>query len=640
MRAARTATASGTGTLARVAGLSYLVTIAAGMFAEVFVRASIRSSDPLVTGDRFRDLEQLYRIGVLGDGLMLMSYLVVTALLYLLLKPIDPAVSFLAALFSLTGIALLAAAGYAFGAEAFWGIGSYTAIAAHTALGLSGVAAAALMTRASEGWLEPFGESPQARALLARTLPLSVAIPFVLGLLILLGSAVGAYNAAYGFALLIPSTALAMVLVSLGAARRLRRGEIRLRESRAALRRSEERLRALNETLEQRIVTEVAERTKAEEALRQAQKLESIGQLTGGVAHDFNNLLTPIIGSLDLLQRRGAGDARAIRLVEGALRSAERAKTLVQRLLAFARRQPLQAGPVDLAVLVGSMAELVASTSGPRIRVEVDLPPDLPPVLADANQLEMAILNLSVNARDAMPDGGTLTISGELREIGEGHRTGLAPGLYVRLSVSDTGAGMDETVLARAIEPFFSTKGVGHGTGLGLSMVHGLTAQLGGAMTIDSRVAFGTCVALWLPRASQAMAAASGELRPPAPHEARGIALLVDDEPLVRASVAEMLSDLGYSVIEAASAAEALGRLDGGLEPDLLVADHLMAGMTGSELVRTVRDRWPTVPALIISGHEVDAIAPDLARLTKPFRQEELAALIASLPAAAAPVGH
>ena len=210
----------------------------------------------------------------------------------------------------------------------------------------------------------------------------------------------------------------------------------------------------------------------AEEALRQAQKMEAMGQLTGGVAHDFNNLLTPIVGALDMLRRKGLGGNREQRLIDGAAQSAERAKTLVQRLLAFARRQPLQPVAVDVAKLVIGMADLIRSTSGPQIRVVVEVQDDLAPAKADPNQLEMALLNLSVNARDAMPDGGTLRISAGEEQVGFGHTSKLEPGRYIRLSVADTGLGMDETTLARAVEPFFSTKGVGKGTGLGLSMVH------------------------------------------------------------------------------------------------------------------------------------------------------------------------
>ena len=392
-----------------------------------------------------------------------------------------------------------------------------------------------------------------------------------------------------------------------------------------------EALRELNDTLESRVEQRTAELAQAQEALRQSQKLEAMGQLTGGVAHDFNNLLTPIIGSLDMLQRRGVGDERAQRQIAGALASAERAKTLVQRLLAFARRQPLQPRPVDLGALIADMADLVASTSGPRIKVEVAVEPDLAPALADGNQLEMALLNLSVNARDAMPDGGTLTISASREHVGAGHSSELAPGPYARLSVSDTGIGMDEATLARAIEPFFSTKGVGQGTGLGLSMVHGLASQLGGALTLQSRPSFGTSVELWLPFAHQPVSGEEPRAEPPPPAGA-GTVIVVDDEELVRASTAYMLGDLGYRVIEARSAEEALRHLRGGATVDLLVTDHLMPGMTGTDLAQTLRSEMPALPVLIVSGYaEDEGISPDLVKLTKPFRQADLAAGIAEI---------
>jgi PAS domain S-box-containing protein len=369
----------------------------------------------------------------------------------------------------------------------------------------------------------------------------------------------------------------------------------------------------------------------AEEALRQSQKMDAMGQLTGGVAHDFNNLLTPIVGSLDLLQRSGVGSDRERRLVDGALQSAERAKTLVQRLLAFARRQPLQPKAVALAALVDGMADLVASTSGPRVRFRVDVPAELPPVHADPNQLEMALLNLAVNARDAMPDGGVLTIAASQETVKTGHRSKLPHGTYVRLSVADTGRGMDASTLTRAIEPFFSTKGVGRGTGLGLSMVHGLAAQLGGALTIQSKPGVGTNVELWLPIGGNASddAAVVPQIRA---RVAAGTALLVDDEELIRLSTADMLAEIGYAVVEADSAEEAMRLVDGGLDFDLLVTDHLMPGMTGTELARRLRDRRPGIPVLIVSGYaDVDGIAPDLPRLAKPFRRAELAASVASL---------
>lgn len=384
---------------------------------------------------------------------------------------------------------------------------------------------------------------------------------------------------------------------------------------------------------------DVTDRMRAEadllatqEALRQSQKMEAMGQLTGGVAHDFNNLLTPIVGSLDMLQRKGLGGEREQRLIAGAIQSADRAKTLVQRLLAFARRQPLQPGAVDIASLVTGMAELVSSTTGPQIKVTVDAPSGLPPAKADSNQLEMAILNLAVNARDAMTDGGTLRISATAEEVGGAHSSDLKPATYIRLSVADTGSGMDEATLARAIEPFFSTKGIGRGTGLGLSMVHGLASQLGGALTITSREGLGTNVELWLPVAdAPAQATELGIEKAPETMRA-GKVLLIDDEDLVRSSTADMLADLGYEVTEATSAEEALQLLNDGHEPDFVVTDHLMAGMNGTEFGRIVQAQWPDVRVLIISGYaESDGIAPDLPRLTKPFRMADLAASLAEL---------
>ncbi|HEU4959677.1 MAG TPA: PAS domain-containing protein [Sphingomonas sp.] len=398
-----------------------------------------------------------------------------------------------------------------------------------------------------------------------------------------------------------------------------------------ARREAEENLRALAASLESKVEERTAELVQAQEALRQSQKLEAMGQLTGGVAHDFNNLLTPIIGSLDLLHRRAAGSEREQRLIDGALLSAERAKTLVQRLLAFARRQPLQPRPVDVGALVEGMADLVSSTSGPRTRVTVDVAPAVPAAIADPNQLEMAILNLSVNARDAMPDGGRLSITVGAETVERGHRSGLTPGRYVSLCVADSGVGMDPATLKRAIEPFFSTKGLGKGTGLGLSMVHGLVVQLGGAMLLSSRPGLGTQVELWLP-ATEARAASEG--RPPAAEASRatGRALLVDDEELVRASTAHMLGELGYDVAECGSADEALRRISSGEPFDLLVTDHLMPGMTGTELGRRVSEARPDLRVLVISGYaDLDGIAPDLPRLTKPFRQAELAEALGTL---------
>jgi PAS domain S-box-containing protein len=395
---------------------------------------------------------------------------------------------------------------------------------------------------------------------------------------------------------------------------------------------AEEELRELNATLEGRITQAIAEREEVQKALRQSQKMEAMGQLTGGVAHDFNNLLTPIVGTLDMLQRRGVGGEREQRLIAGAMQSAERAKTLVQRLLAFARRQPLQPVPVDVAKLVSDMGDLVASTTGPQIKVVVDAPQSLPAAVADLNQLEMALLNLSVNARDAMLEGGTMRISATTEAVGMGHRSRLPAGDYLCLSVADTGTGMDAATLARAVEPFFSTKGVGKGTGLGLSMVHGLASQLNGALTIQSSPGLGTNVELWLPRSMTVPAAALRIVEAPEPHVARGVALLVDDEDLVRASTSYMLAELGYRVIEAASGEEAMTLIAAGESFDLLLTDHLMPGMSGTELARAVRASRPGVAILLVSGYgEREGLDPDLPRLSKPFRENELAASLALL---------
>lgn len=376
----------------------------------------------------------------------------------------------------------------------------------------------------------------------------------------------------------------------------------------------------------------LAELAQAQEALRQSQKMEAMGQLTGGVAHDFNNLLTPIIGSLDMLQRRQIGGEREQALIGGALQAADRAKTLVQRLLAFARRQPLQTAAVDVGERIAAIADLLTGTLGPNVKIVLDIPSDLPSALADGNQLEMALLNLAVNARDAMPDGGTLTISAAAKTIGNGNRSKLAPGRYVRLSVTDTGIGMDSATLKRAIEPFYSTKGIGKGTGLGLSMVEGLASQLGGGLTLSSQPGLGTRVDLWLPVSTDA-ASFEGEYNGQAsPTPRPGRALLVDDDPAVRSITADMLAELGYLVTPVESGKEALLQLEGGFPADLIITDHLMPGMTGSDLAAEVRGRWPDVPVLIVSGFaEVEAIAPDLPRLTKPFRQAELADMLATL---------
>ena len=392
----------------------------------------------------------------------------------------------------------------------------------------------------------------------------------------------------------------------------------------------EKELRDLTASLEHRVAAATAEREAALGQLHEAQKLETLGQLTGGVAHDFNNLLTPIMGVLDLLQRRYAGgDERAARLIGGALESAERARVLVQRLLGFARRQALQTKPVDLCALLDGMRDLVTSSIGPTIDFRLRCAADLPPAFADPNQLELAILNLGVNARDAMPRGGTLTIAVEPASVGPGDLTGVAPGLFLRLSVIDTGSGMDEATLARAVEPFYSTKELGKGTGLGLSMVHGLASQLGGALRMSSALGEGTRVDLWLPVSAASVVQRQADAPPDRHRPARLFAiLLVDDEQLVRAATAEMLRELGHGVVEASSGAEALAKL-ADQRFDIVVTDYKMPRMNGAKLAERARAVQPGLPVLLITGYTgLAEDAPDLPRLDKPFRRAELARLI------------
>ncbi len=381
-------------------------------------------------------------------------------------------------------------------------------------------------------------------------------------------------------------------------------------------------------------LTDVTERKQAEEALRQAQKIEAIGQLTGGVAHDFNNLLAVVIGNLDLLRRKLPDDPKLSRLVESALAGAQRGASLTQRLLAFARKQDLRPEAVDVPGLVHGMTELLQRSLGPLVRVETRFPLDLPLVLADAHQLEMALLNLAVNARDAMPDGGTLSVSATSEHLGDGNAAGLRPGSYVRLSLVDDGEGMDAATLARATEPFFTTKGVGKGTGLGLSMVHGLAAQSGGRLLVRSRVGEGTEIDLYLPATIEAAAAPRGAADDRLEHVAEPLNILaVDDDPLVLANTAALLEDLGHMVQLAASGAAALDLIAHDAAIDCIVTDQLMPGMTGSQLARQVRRDRRDMPVLIVSGFaELDASeGGSYPVLPKPFDRAALAAALAGI---------
>jgi len=378
-------------------------------------------------------------------------------------------------------------------------------------------------------------------------------------------------------------------------------------------------------------LTDVTERKQAEEALRQAQKIEAIGQLTGGIAHDFNNLLAVVMGNLELLRKRLPQDERMARLVESALEGAQRGAALTQRLLAFARRQDLRPAPVDVPVLVRGMTDLLQRSLGPTVRVRTHFPLHLPPAQVDANQLEMALLNLAVNARDAMPEGGALDIMAEEIDSPAALPDGLPPGRYVKLSLADSGHGMDPDTLARASDPFFTTKGLGKGTGLGLSMVQGLAAQSGGKLVLQSNVGEGTNVQLYLPIAAQVdLAPDAGEAAPVSSAASAHRILVVDDDRLVLANTGAVLEDLGHEVSLALSGEEALAQLAKGFGPDLIVTDQLMPSMTGLQLMAEVHRKWPDLPCLIVSGF-AEMTADEAGQcpvLAKPFTQAQLARAI------------
>lgn len=377
---------------------------------------------------------------------------------------------------------------------------------------------------------------------------------------------------------------------------------------------------------------EMTERRRVEEQLRQAQKMETIGQLTGGVAHDFNNLLAAIQGNLELLRKRLPDDPQIRRFIDGALQGAQRGASLTSRLLAFARRQDLRPELTDLCQLLEGMRGLMERSIGPLIAIDFTIAPDLPPARVDANQLELAILNLAVNARDAMPDGGRLEFDLSLRD-GADSGTELS-GPYLRLCVTDSGTGMDEATLKSAIEPFFSTKELGKGTGLGLSMVHGLAVQLGGALRLASRLGEGTTAELWLPVAElttkeiMPMETVQTLSAPPS-----SVILVVDDDALINMSTVDMVQDLGHTALEAYSGKEALQILDSGRHIDALITDYAMPGMTGVELANRARELRPDLPILLATGYAElpDGTTIDLPRLAKPYQQTELATQISRL---------
>ncbi len=370
---------------------------------------------------------------------------------------------------------------------------------------------------------------------------------------------------------------------------------------------------------------------KTREALFQAQKMQAIGQLSGGIAHDFNNLLTVILGNLEIVQKRMGADPKISRLLENATQGALRGVSLTQRMLAFARRQELKTESVDIAELVRGITGLLRSSLGPGIRIETRFPDDLQPVLADSNQLELALLNLATNARDAMPDGGTVTIAAEPQVALELGDSQLPAGRYVCLSLTDTGEGMDATTLASARDPFFTTKGLGKGTGLGLSMVHGFIEQLGGRFILKSEKGQGTTAELWIPVALEGTAS-KPQLSSAAPVSVPRLSVLVvDDDSLVLTSTSLLLEDLGHRVLGATSGEQALRLFDQGEVIDLMITDMAMPKMSGAQLAHAVRMLKPDLPIILATGYaeRLEGFAAELPRLPKPFTQMGLVAIIA-----------
>jgi PAS domain S-box-containing protein len=371
----------------------------------------------------------------------------------------------------------------------------------------------------------------------------------------------------------------------------------------------------------------------AREALFQSQKMDAIGKLTGGVAHDFNNLLTAVLGSLELAQRRIGDDPRVAPLVANAMQAARRGAVLTQRMLAFARRQALNPEAVTIPALVNDMTDMLDRALGSNITIVGRYPPAMDAVLVDRNQLEMAVMNLAVNARDAMPRGGAITIEAHEQELAAPNAFALPSGSYAVLSVVDHGEGMDEQTVRQATDPFFTTKGVGKGTGLGLSMVHGLAEQSGGRFVLKSKPGEGTTASLWLPLLKDATANAAPHARAGEP--AFGLVkplsiLAVDDDALVLMNTAAMLDDQGHRVTIAYSGKEALKILLAGGTFDLLITDQGMPGMTGAELIELVRAEGPRLSIILATAY--DELPADMARgvprLLKPFMQDQLLQIV------------
>ena len=433
-----------------------------------------------------------------------------------------------------------------------------------------------------------------------------------------------------------PVTLISLVTTAL----RGRRRQYEARDRLIDLSQSELRLQNTLETLEQQVEERTAQLRNNEEALRQSQKMEAVGQLTGGIAHDFNNMLTGIIGSLELLRRRLArGRTDDLdSLIDLGVTSANRAAGLTHRLLAFSRRQSLDSKPVQMNTLVVSMGELLQRSINESIHLDMQLSEQLWVAEADPNQLESALLNLVINARDAMPGGGQLVVKTSNRHLDRGFtqaHSNLDPGDYVMLSVTDTGCGMPQSTINRAFDPFFTTKPIGQGTGLGLSMIYGFSKQSRGHVAIQSEVGNGTTVSLFLPRFGGDLprdVPADVQHAPSAQHGET--VLIVEDDPAVRVLVSTVLSDLGYAFVEAGDADSAVPILDSAQRIDLMISDVGLPGMNGRQLAEIGRQYRPELKVLFITGYAEHAavrggfLDPGMQMITKPFTFDLLTAKV------------
>jgi len=420
----------------------------------------------------------------------------------------------------------------------------------------------------------------------------------------------------YGAVLLLAGMA-ALLVVVLGAT------QATVNRANAALSSQADDLAAANRNLK----LQIEEREKAEQALRQSQKMEALGQLTGGVAHDFNNLLQSLAGCLALVRRR-VPDPSIAPILDAGQQAVQRGAKLTQQLLAFARRQPLRPQPVDVRDQLLGMSELLARALRADLKLEVQVAPDAQPVEVDPTQFELAILNLAVNARDAMPNGGTLAVeAANLPPDAASDAPG--PGEWVRIAVRDSGTGMPPDVLARAFDPFFTTKAVGKGSGLGLSQVYGFARQSGGTARIDSTPGRGTTVSLILPR-SQRRPEVTVRLAEPGTAGGEGHILLVEDDPIVGPMLGGNLEDLGFRVTRVATADEGLARLDAGLDPDIVLSDVVMPGeASGIDLARTLRRRRPDLPIVLMTGYsEGPAADIGVEVLSKPYTLDQLSSAL------------